>query len=314
MPRVLARWPGAAALLRSRSAQERLRLATRSVASTFETLPSEIVMLFAEHLAPTNIQPYLDEASMRTYKEAQNSLRNLGLVSKRMSDVAHPYLYRGIIVDNSDTLVWLVRTLAEHREGLGQHTKRLVLQVPFDEKDENFRNPDLSIFLSSKDTDLSSLAMFKNFKDPDSHFWWELGKLYFHILKWTTNLEKLSLGMPLPRRRTFPATMLYLSFWEAFYRASTNPSLLLSPFLSKLTTVRLLGADKCADGQIDTDHCRRVFDIPSVRKLVCYRDNGMWFDLRPTSEHFTLVHFRSRGEYICGLHPTSGRRTDTPRY
>jgi hypothetical protein len=296
MPRVLARWPGAAALLRSRSVQESLRLATGSVVSTFEKLPGEIVMLFAEHLAPTDIQPYLDEASMRKYKDAQNDLRNLGLVSKTMRDAVRPYLYRGIIVDNSDTLVRLVRTLAEHREGLGQHTKRLVLQVPFDEKDENFREPDLSIFRRSKDEALSSLVMFKNFEVSDGHTWWKLGKLYFYILKWTTNLKKLSLAMPLPRRTRLPATILYMSFWEEFYRASKNPAHLPLLFLSKLTSVHLLGSEKYTDGQIDTDHCRRVFDIPSVRKLVCYRDNGMWFDLRPTSENFPRVYFRTRGE------------------
>ncbi|ROV88128.1 hypothetical protein VMCG_10424 [Cytospora schulzeri] len=293
IPRVLARWPGSAALLRSRGAMERLRQATRVDISTFEALPSEVVMMFAEHLAPTDIQPYLEEASMRTYKEAQNNLRNFGMVSRRMNDLVRPYLYRGIIVDNADRVVQLVRTLAKHRGGFGKHIKDLVLQVPFDETDGKFTVPDVSVFLSSQDEDLVTLAKCRV---PNTRAYQALGKLYFQVVKWTMNLETLAFGMALPSSGTNSANVLYLFFWKDFCGAAGSPSYFRLPtFLPKLTTVYLHGGKSSSHRPIDSDQCRRFFDIPSVQKLVCYRDEGLWYDLRPTTEHSTPVYFRVRG-------------------
>ncbi|KUI68484.1 hypothetical protein VM1G_04667 [Cytospora mali] len=309
--RLIALWPGAAALLRSRGVQERLRQVTRPSdnpetaqnatgtssdelatvadalpsAPTFESLPSEILMCFAEQLTPTNIQPYLDATSMRAYKGAQNDLRNLGLVSKRMHEAIRPYLYRGIIVDNSDVLVKLVRTLDTYGEGLAQYTKDLVLQVPYHATDEGFRELDTSPLLSCEENELIGMS---GYKSEACQYWYPLGRLHLYVLKWMMNLETMSLAMPATHGMV--DTSIYLPFWEWFYAAARSPF----RFLPKLTTVHLLGDRKTLNGQLETDHCRGPLDIPSVRKLICYRDNGVWFDLTPASADRKLVTFSSR--------------------
>ncbi|KUI54949.1 hypothetical protein VP1G_02313 [Cytospora mali] len=285
IPRLIARWPGAAALLRSGGAQERLRQLTRPSdnpktaqnatktptdelatitdalpsAPTFESLPSEILMCFAEQLTPTNVQPYLDANSMRAYKDAQNDLQNLGLVSKRMHEVIRPYLYRGIIVDNSDVLVKLVRTLDTYGEGLAQYTKDLVLQVPYHATDEGFRELDTSPLSSCEEYELIGIS---DYKWEACQCWYPLGRLHLYVLKWMMNLETMCLAMPATHGTMDTCT--YLPFWEWFYVAARSPFRFLSPpFLPKLTTVHLLGDRNSLNGQLETDHCRGPLDIPS---------------------------------------------------
>lgn len=225
--RILIRWPGATSLVTSQGAQEKLRSITRTASNmssspaTFNSLPNETIISIAEHLAFDDVQPYLSDASLVKYKEAQNTLRNLSLVSKTLNDVARPQLYRVIVVDNADVLVKLVRTMTEQKVTLGQHVKTLVLQVPFDNEDERFTAPDLTTFLTCNELELSTMA-----ENPFSygHSWSELGKLYFHVIKWTPSLRTLFLKPRMPNNGTVSANLMYMTFWRGFFRSATLPS------------------------------------------------------------------------------------------
>lgn len=105
-------------------------------------LPVELLMLIFQHLAPDEVQPYLDETSFQAYMQARKDLRNACLVSKTLEGVARPYLYQGVVVKDADTMAYLLRTLDEN-QALGQKIKQLVLEVPGSSKDKTTGSPTL---------------------------------------------------------------------------------------------------------------------------------------------------------------------------
>lgn len=110
-------------------------------------LPIELLMLIFQHLAPDEVQPYLDDTSFHAYTQARKDLRNVCLVSKTLEGVARPYLYQGVIVKDAHTMAYLLRTLDEN-QALGQKIKQLVLEVPGSSKDEGYRKPNAAILES----------------------------------------------------------------------------------------------------------------------------------------------------------------------
>ncbi|KAI7782575.1 hypothetical protein LA080_013063 [Diaporthe eres] len=101
--------------------------------SDIRSLPVELLM----HVFET----------FHAYKQSQNDLRCVCLVSKQMDAVARRYLYRAAIVHNVDVLAYLLRTLDEVH-ALGEHFKCLVLEVPFTLEDEKYRKPDVAVLAS----------------------------------------------------------------------------------------------------------------------------------------------------------------------
>lgn len=61
---------------------------------TFPTSEAFPLMHVFEYLALRNVQPHLDIAAFHAYKQSQNVLRSVSLVSKQMDAVARRYLYR----------------------------------------------------------------------------------------------------------------------------------------------------------------------------------------------------------------------------
>ncbi|KKY35871.1 hypothetical protein UCDDA912_g04143 [Diaporthe ampelina] len=212
------------------------------------------------YLAPNEVQPYLDTTSFNRYKQAQKDLRNVCLVSKQMVQVARLYLYRAAIVNNVDVLAYLLRTLDEN-QALGQHLKRLVLEVPFILEDVYYRKPNTAVLesrpnyseicaMAFKTSDISEyerqLARARefysephwNFSGPSFVEWaWErecevLGLMYFEILLRTKSLESLCLDMICAANRHF--VWPYLSFLskitQTTMRMGIEPGL---PFMAK---------------------------------------------------------------------------------
>ncbi|KAG6354012.1 hypothetical protein INS49_004983 [Diaporthe citri] len=112
--------------------------------SHLNVLPFELLRHIFGYLAPDNVQPHLSDISLYAYKQAQNVLQNVCLVSKQMEAVARPLLYQGVIINNSDALSYFLRTLDENQP-LGQRVKQLVFEVPCSSQDERYQKPNIAV-------------------------------------------------------------------------------------------------------------------------------------------------------------------------
>ncbi|KAL1882908.1 hypothetical protein Daus18300_000546 [Diaporthe australafricana] len=100
------------------------------------------------NLCPDKVQPDLNDTSLSQYKQAQENLRMVCLVSRRTDAVARQFLYRTAVINNADVLVCFLHSL-DRNKSLGQQVKHLWLVVPFHSQDPHYRKPDVSILESS---------------------------------------------------------------------------------------------------------------------------------------------------------------------
>lgn len=268
------------------------------------SLPVELHMDILEYLAPDDVQPYLDSESFREYKTAQKDLRSVCLVSKQMEAVARPYLYRAVIVCNVDVLAYLIRALDE-TQSLGQHVKRLVLEVPSTREVGNYRKPNVAIFESrpnyrgicrlaeevSRAIEIhqKGLLEHKSIRDqPGPMFpqWVRnkeyeiLGLMHFEMLLRTNNLESLSFGRMCSRHLFLPYSSspdnvgLVMGTVQGKYPAR--------PFLPKLHKLEILRSG--SDGPYTASFLVYFLGTTALRALKSSQDDGNWFHLDPCQE------------------------------
>lgn len=292
---------------------DKMSLHAHRTTSNITILPNELLMHIAGYLAFDHIQ-YLDQASFHTYKQIQKDLWSVCLVSKQMEPVARQYLYRAVMVNNVDVLVYLVRTLSENW-ALGQYVRRIVFDVPFAFEDLHYRRPNVAVLESAQRfsrickvaVEASDFARYqqellsaqgisvsrgRNILYPTFNKWaWRrecdiLGELHFEILLRSSNLESLCFGTI--SQSFYPYIALFSQIEPAIdgnwgYRK-------VPEFMSKLQKLQLLGDSR--DGPFSTTFVRGLLAIPSLQTLEFFYDNGAWFRLDPDQE------FQSRGKYI----------------
>lgn len=276
--------------------------------SIITMLPTELLMNIVGYLAFDHIQ-CLDQASLHTYQQTQKDLRSVCLVSKQMSAVARQYLYRAVMVNNVDVLVYLVRTLDEDR-ALGQHIKRLVFEVPFILEDVRYRKPNVAVLGSGRRfskickmaVDASDFTEYQqtllrtqetnetngwNIPCPTFDKWaWRkecdiLGDLHFEILLRSNNLESLCFGMICPANSH--GIWPYLPFFSQVASAMGQGlwSRPVPGFMSKLQQLQLLGDNRKGEGPFSVEFLRALLEIPSLKALKCFNDDGKWCRLGP---------------------------------
>lgn len=89
----------------------------RVAATSIVILPNEIIMKIVESLVPTHdlLNPsYVGSRALRSAKTARRTLLRFCMVSKRMNALVIPYLYRDIIITDSNKLRRLHDILVEH--------------------------------------------------------------------------------------------------------------------------------------------------------------------------------------------------------
>lgn len=277
--------------------------------SYIQSLPVELLMHIFEYLAPRNVQPHLDSVSFRAYKQSQNDLRSVCLVSKLMDAVARPFLYRAAIVNNVDVLTYLLRTLDEV-QALGEHFKRLVLEVPFTLEDEQYRKPNVSVLASrpnyskiyreaAETSDVTQyeqhLVSFRRlcvggnrYRPPPTFRKWAwrkecelLGLMHFELLRRTDNLQSLCFGMIYSSSPELLSPFSSFSGKVRHTMAGREGDETILPFMPKLLELQLLGNK--ADGQrpYSASFLQSFLGISSLRALQSLHDDGYWFHRDP---------------------------------
>lgn len=275
--------------------------------SHIRSLPVELLRHIFEYLAPNNVQPHLDSAAFRAYKQSQNDLRSVCLVSKLMDAVARPYLYRAAIVNNVDVLAYLLRTLDEV-QALGEHFNRLVLEVPFTLENEQYRKPNVAVLTSRPNysniylaaaeasdvtryeqhlVSVRRLGLERDFLGPHLAFrewaWMRecsiLGLMHFEILRRTNNLQSLCFGIICSASPHF--VFPYSPFFGHVGHAMRKDVEVVHPFMPKLLELQLLGNNEDGQGPYSAYFLKHFLEIPSLRALECLHDDGDWFDLDP---------------------------------
>ncbi|KAG8167722.1 hypothetical protein KVR01_003411 [Diaporthe batatas] len=270
-------------------------------------LANELLVTIARYLAVDTVEAHLDDESFQGYIQCQKDLRNLCLVSKQMQAVARQYLYRAVIVRNSDVLVYLARTLDESPD-LGPLVKQLVFEVPFDLKDVRYRKPYVGVLGSRQNyaricrsaVEALDVAKYEEFRlhslefigrETDVTFrewgWGQeceiLRELHVDILQRLPNVELLYFGRLIPTFET-RFTLDYCSFvLKKIARPFDGQGLVSQPVSgpqSKLKQLHLLGANP--DGEVPS-LCLYLWEfvqIPSLQVLKCNGDDG---DVYPIS-------------------------------
>lgn len=272
-------------------------------------LPNELLMPIARYLSFDKAEAQLDSVSLQEYIQCQKDLRNLCLVSKQMEPVGRQYLYRAIIVKNSDVLVYLARTL-DMSPGLGNLVKQMVFEVPFDLKHERYRKPYVGV-LGSRPNYAKICQMAVEAFDPAKfeeikvrnrteygmeirstfrEWGWSmechiLRQLHRDILLRLSNLELLCFAMLdgslAPFSLRAKARVLRTIGSIDGQGPASQPVSGLHP---KLKELQLLGHN--GDGDVmGSWACMKAFlQIPSLRVLKCVRDDGNVHQLVPDEE------------------------------
>lgn len=279
-------------------------------------LPVELLMPIFQHLAPSNVQPYLQGTSLHSYKQAQKDLRSVCLVSKHMDAVARRYLYQGVIISDADTLAYFLRTLGGD-QALGQAVKQLVFEVPRSMDDEQYRKPNVAILESRANFEelriadtASDLEAYRRSCLADEERWSRLGVrnwprrdscfqewawakecgvfhlMLYEVLLRTCNIESFYFGM-IHRRYTEASVISGYDMLDTLVRFSvrSHASESSSPwirkpigrFLSKLTQLQLVGDSEDCNVR-DSSTLLEFFDlIASLRTIKFFRDDGNWY-------------------------------------
>lgn len=264
-------------------------------------LPVELLLPIFQHLAPSNVHPYLQGTSLQAYKQAQKNLRSVCLVSKHMDAVARRYLYQEVVVQDTDTLAYLLRTLEEN-EALGRGVKQLFLELPSSFTDDQYRSPNVAILESRPSFEEIQEANlvpsdYKQYR-RDLHFWpagnrpkpsfndwawskeWRVSSLMlYEVLVRTSNLESFCLGMIPPKRDCLWSEY---DFFADLVHSAMGFNVLFrnkraAPFLPKLTQLQLLANHK---GDGDSRYPASFLDdflvLTSLRTIRSFRDDGCW--------------------------------------
>lgn len=274
--------------------------------SNITILPNELLIHIVGYLAFDNIQ-YLGPAFLHTYKQTQKDLRSVCLVSKQLEAVTRQYLYRAVMVNNADVLVYLVRTLDENR-ALGQHIKRLVFDVPFMLEDVHYRKLNVAVLRSRRNfTEICAMAaVSSDFAQyqwsvlhtrmvsenrypelPDLPFdeWaWRkerkiLGHLHFEILLRSNNIESLYFGSTCFGPPAFMSPYMGLLSQVGLAMGGGLGHRKVPGFMPKLQKLQLLG-----EGPLSPSFARSFLEIPSLQTLQFFHDNGTWFSLDPLED------------------------------
>lgn len=301
-------------------------------------LPVELLLQILQHLAPSNVQPYLQGTSLQTYKQAQKDLRSVCLVSKRMDAVARRYLYQDVIVKDTDTLAYLLRTLDEDQP-LGQEVKQLFLELPNSFTDDEYRSPNVAILESRpnfEEIEEANLVPsdYKQYQ-RDLHFWaggnrrkpsfndWAWSKewrvfshMIYEILIRTPKLESFCLGrIPPSRWNSLPSEYDFLAKliqsamgFDVLFRE--KPA---APFLPKLTQLQLL-ADRAGDNH--TCYPSSLLDdflvLASLRTIRSFRNDRIspirspWLGRSGRSSRHAASFAALTPSSQCHLNPVPG--------
>lgn len=292
--------------------------------SRFESLPVDVHLRILADIASDNPQPYLDRMNYLRFKHGQRHLFNVCLVSKRMEEIARPYLYRAAIVDDVDVLARLFRTLGE-RPALGAHFKRLLLDVPFSEKDARYRKPHVAVIKPHqnhkqdckpaaeasgiikylREVDISPLArlvdgnwiMGVQFQEwASEREYTSIGMMYSEILLRTHNIESLSFGTldftDYYSLRVFGqlSDRLGLRHHMGVGRQSWRPSVMA---MAQLKELQLLGSNQSFLG---TEFLMDFLRLPSLRKFDYFRGDTWWRDNGDLQE--ALISWRYPGKSL----------------
>lgn len=289
-------------------------------------LPTELLMQIFGYLAPDNVQPYIDGMPLHAYKQGHRDLRNVCLVSKRLETVARAHLYYTVIVSNANVLVYLLRTLDENYS-LGQHVKRLVMEVPFSSREAHYQKPNAAVLNSrpnyskvcKRAAEASDVTKYEKYvesqraaavKNPS---WYEgripggqledwalkkenevIGMMHFELLLRTSNLESFAF-----RLSNNAGLFDYNSFTNPLAGALrpeypvAPPNML--PALTRVKEVQLL-AD-CGGHQSPYSFIlmKSFLALPCLRTLKSFHDDGFCPRIEPRG--FSNVSFRDFSKF-----------------
>lgn len=223
--------------------------------SLLGALPDELLVEIFEQF------PFYNLAHTATF-------HSLCLVSKRIDLIARPYLFKNIEIRSTAKLVRLHRTIARNQH-LCEHIKDLTIQFYITDQLRPAVREKLRAYWYQLVGKTGSKTSLSTLEDCEL-----IGILCSELLAGAINLSSLMMNINSDRHPNFSA------FFDRVSRptrpASTAEFTVFLPQLKNLTLKSI--------GAISVEVLDHFLDLPSLRTVLVWGDDGNWWRLAPRAE------------------------------